>query len=106
MAILDRFRPVPASKHSDRDVRLADGEGLSIDERDQLVAAARGDENARVRGAAVGKLMDPSILALVAGDDPDPGVRANAMSMLRDIALEAFEETGEAESLAAVDVLA
>ena len=44
--------------------------------------------------------MDPSILALVARDDPDPGVRAQAMSMLRDIALEAFEETGEAESLA------
>jgi hypothetical protein len=106
MAILDRFRPVPASKHSDPDVRLAYVEALSIDERDQLVAAARGDESARVRGAAVGKLMDPSVLALVAGDDPDPGVRAHAMSMLRDIALEAFEDTGEPESLAAVDVLA
>jgi hypothetical protein len=106
MAILDRFRPVPASRHSDPDVRLAYVEALSIDERDQLVAAARGDESARVRGAAVGKLMDPSILALVAGDDPDPGVRATAMSMLRDIALEAFEDTGESESLAAVDVLA
>jgi hypothetical protein len=106
MAILDRFRAVPASKHSDPDVRLAYVEALSIDERDQLVAAARGDESARVRGAAVGKLMDPSVLALVVGDDPDPGVRANAMSMLRDIALEAFEDTGEAESLAAVEVLA
>jgi hypothetical protein len=106
MAILDRFRAVPASKHSDPDVRLAYVEALSIDERDQLVAVAREDESARVRGAAVGKLMDPSVLALVVGDDPDPGVRANAMSMLRDIALEAFEDTGEAESLAAVEVLA
>ena len=41
--------------------------------------------------------------ARVARDDPDSGVRAQAMSMLRDIALEAFEETGEAESLAAID---
>jgi hypothetical protein len=105
MAILDRFRAVPASKHSDPDVRLAYVEALSIDEHDQLVAAARGDESARVRGAAVGKLMDPSVLALVVGDDPDPGVRASAMSMLRDIALEAFEDTGEPESLAAIDVL-
>ena len=69
-------------------------------------SAARGDESARVRGAAVGKLMDPSVLALVAGDDADPGVRAHATSMLRDIALEAFEDTGEADSLAAVDALA
>src|ERR1700722_16545343 len=106
MAILDRFRAVPASKHSDPDVRLAYVEALSIDERDQLVAAARGDENARIRGAAVGKLMDPSVLALVVGDDPAPGGRAHAMSMLRDIALEAFEDTGEPESLAAVGVLA
>jgi hypothetical protein len=106
MAILDRFRAVPASKHSDPDVRLAYVEALSIDEREQLVAAARGDESARVRGAAVGKLMDPSVLALVAGDDPDAGVRGQAISMLRDIALEVFEDTGEPESLAAVEVLA
>jgi hypothetical protein len=106
MAILDRFRTVPANKHPDPDVRLAYVEALSLDDREQLVAAAREDESARVRGAAVGKLMDPSVLAKVAGDDPDPGVRAQATWMLRDIALEAFEDTGEPESFAAVDALA
>jgi hypothetical protein len=103
MAILDRFRSLPANKHPDPEVRLAYLETLSIDDREPLASAAREDESARVRRAAVGKLMDPSILALVARDDPDTGVRAHAMSMLRDIALEAFEETGEAESLAAID---
>jgi len=105
MALLDRFRSLPASKHPDPDVRLAHVEGLSIDEREQLAAAAREDESPRVRRAAVGKLMDPSTLALVARDEPDPGVRAHATSMLRDIALEAFEEISEADSLAAVEAL-
>ena len=49
--------------------------------------------------------MDPSVLALVNRDDADGGVRAHAASMLRDIALEAFEETGESDSLAAVSAL-
>src|ERR1700722_10560104 len=106
MAILDRFRAVPASKHPDPDVRLAYVEALSIDERDQLVTVARDDESPRIRRAAVGKLMDPSVLAFVAGNDPDPGVRAHATSMLRDIALEAFEDTGESDSLAAVEAMA
>ena len=106
MAILDRFRSLPANKHPDPEVRLGYIETLSIDDREPLASAAREDESARVRRAAVGKLMDPSILALVARDDPDPGVRAHAMSMLRDIALEAFEETGEVESLAAIDAIA
>ncbi len=105
MAILDRFRPVPGHKHPDPDVRLAYVEALSIDERELLIAAAREDESPRVRRAAVGKLMDPAVLALIVRDDGDAGVRAQATSMLRDIALEAFEETGEAESLAAVDAI-
>ena len=105
MAILDRFRSLPANKHPDPEVRLAYVETLSIDDREPLASAAREDESSRVRRAAVGKLMDPSILALVVRDDPDPGVRAQAMSMLRDIALEAFEETGEAESLAAIEAI-
>src|SRR4051812_45763501 len=105
MAILDRFRSVPAHQHPDPDVRLAYIEGLSIDEREPLVSAARGDESPRVRRAAVGKLMDPSVLAQVAHEDPDASVRADAMTMLRDIALEAFEDTGEAESAAAIDAI-
>jgi hypothetical protein len=50
--------------------------------------------------------MDPAALAGVAKDDADEQVRAQAIAMLRDIALEAFEGLGEAESGAAVDALA
>ena len=106
MALLDRFRSVPASKHLDPEVRLAYVESLSIDERESIASAAIEDENARVRRAAVGKLMDPAVLVSVARDDADASVRAAAGAMLRDIALEAFEETGEAEGLAAVEALA
>jgi hypothetical protein len=105
MALLDRFRSLPASKHPDADVRLAHVESLAIDEREQLASFAREDESPKVRRAAVGKLMDPSVLAIVTHDDTDSGVRAHAASMLRDIALEAFEETGEPDSLAAVGAL-
>ena len=106
MALLDRFRTLPSHKDPDPAVRLAFIEELPIDERDRLTAAARGDEDPRVRRAAVAKLMDPAALAAVARDDVDEGVRDQANAMLRDIALEAFEGTGVAESLAAVDAIA
>src|SRR5207237_602556 len=44
-------------------------------------------------------------LAAVARDDADAQVRAQAVGMLRDLALEAFEGAGEAEGHAAVDAL-
>ena len=106
MALLDRFRSLPATKHPDPEIRLAHVEGLAIDEREQIASFAREDESPKVRRAAVGKLMDPSVLALVLRDDADAAVRGHAASMLRDIALEAFEETSEADSLAAVEALA
>ena len=75
MAILDRFRSSPAHKHPDPEVRLAYIETLTIDDREPLTSAAREDESPRVRRAAVAKLMDPAILALVVRDDADAGVR-------------------------------
>ena len=105
MAILDRFRTVPRHKHPDAAVRLAYVEELPIDDREQLAAIARGDEDARVRAAAVAKLLDPPALAAVAREDRDEGVRDQAIGMLRDIALEAFEGVTEQESLAAVAAL-
>ncbi len=77
-----------------------------MDQRDALSAFARDDEDARVRRAAVAKLMDPSVLSDVTRGDADEGVRAQAAAMLRDLALEAFEGTGEAESVAAVQAVA
>ena len=86
-------------------MRLAFVEEIPIDDREQLAAIARDDEDARVRRAAVAKLMDPPALAEAARADRDETVRNQALEMLRDIALEAFEGLGEREALAAVEVL-
>jgi hypothetical protein len=105
MTLLDRFRTQPRQKHPDPAVRLAYIAELPLSERDQIIAAAREDEDPKVRRAAVAKLMDAAALGSVADTDPDAGVRAEAVAMLRDIALDAFEGVTEAESLAAVAVL-
>src|SRR5499427_6609918 len=104
MTLLDRFRTQP-QKHPDPAVRLAYVEELPLSEHEQIVAAAREDEDARVRRAAVGKLMDPKVLASIAREDADPAVREAALAMLRDLASDAFEGVSEATGLAAVDVL-
>ena len=80
---------------------------IPLDERELLTEIAREDADPRVRRAAVAKLMDPAALAARRAETtPTSSVRAQAIAMLRDIALEAFEGLGEAESLAAVDALA
>jgi hypothetical protein len=86
-------------------VRLAYVQEIPIDARDLLAEIAREDADARVRRAAVAKLMDPSALAAVVRSDSDEGVRDEALGMLRDIALDAFEGLAEGESLAAVEAL-
>ncbi len=105
MALLDRFRPQARHKHPDAAIRLAYIDEIPIDERDLIAEIARDDNDARVRRAAVAKLLDPAALAAVARADVDDGVRAQAVVMLRDIALESFEGLGEAESAAAVGAL-
>ena len=106
MTLLDRFRAPSRQKHADPAVRLAYVAELPLSEHDQIVAAAREDDDVRVRRAAVAKLLDPAALAQIARDDADESVRADALGMLRDIALDSFEGVGEAEGLAAVDALA
>lgn len=105
MTLLDRFRAQSRDKHTDPAVRLAFVEELPLAEREAIGAIAREDEDARVRKAAVAKLMDPTALAAIVRDDRDESVRAQASIMLRDIALESFEEVGEPESLQAVDAI-
>jgi len=106
MTLLDRFRPPPPQNHPDPAVRLAYVAELPLSERDLIVAAAREDEDVRVRRAAVAKLLDPSVLAVIARDDAEASVRDEALTMLRDIALDSFEGVDEAQSIAAVDALA
>jgi hypothetical protein len=102
MTLLDRFRTQARDTHADPAVRLAFVQELPIDQRETLAAFARGDQDPRVRRAAVAKLMDPAPLSDIARTDADDSVRAQATAMLRDIALEAFEGIGEPESAAAV----
>jgi soluble cytochrome b562 len=106
MTLLDRFRTPSRQKHPDPAVRLAYVAELPLSERELIIAAAREDEDVRVRRAAVAKLLDPTALSAIARDDADAGVRADALNMLRDIALDVFEGVSEAEGLAAVDALA
>ncbi len=104
MTLLDRFRTHP-QRDPDPSVRLAYLAELPITEREQIIAAARDDEDARVRKAAVAKLLDPQALAAIARDDADESVREAAVAMLRDIALDAFEGVEESASLSAVDAV-
>jgi hypothetical protein len=106
MTLLDRFRTPSRQKHPDPAVRLAYVAELPLTERELIIAAAREDEDVRVRRAAVAKLLDPAALSPIARDDADAGVRADAQNMLRDIALDVFEGVSEADGLAAVDALA
>jgi hypothetical protein len=104
MTLLDRFRTQP-QRQADPAARLAYVGEIPITERDVIAAIAREDEDARVRKAAVAKLMDPGALGPISRDDRDESVRSQAVIMLRDIALEAFEGVGEPDSLEAVDAL-
>ncbi len=105
MTLLDRFRTPSRQSHPDPVVRLAYVAELPLADREAIAAMASEDEDPRVRRAAVAKLMDPRTLASIAEADRDEGVRSQAAGMLRDIALEAFEDIGEAESLEAVDAM-
>jgi len=104
MTLLDRFRTQP-QKHPDPAVRLAHVGEIPLTERELIAAIAREDEDARVRKAAVAKLMDPAALGAIARADADEAVRDEASVMLRDIALESFEGVAEQDSLDAVDAL-
>jgi hypothetical protein len=103
--LLDRFRT--ASRHKDPDplVRLTYIVEIPMDDRQTIASIAQEDEDARVRRAAVAKLLDPGVLGRIAVSDSDDEVRSAAAGMLRDIALDAFEEAGEAEALDAVDAM-
>jgi Domain of Unknown Function (DUF349) len=105
MTLLDRFRSQPPHKHPDVAVRLEYVEALPLDDRDAIISMAREDPDARVRRAAVAKLLDPAALGVIASSESDDSVRAAALNMLRDLASDAFEGTSEADSLAAVAAL-
>ena len=68
MTLLDRFR-TQSQKHPDPAVRLAYLGEIPVSERDLIAAIAREDNDAGVRRAAVAKLMDPAALGSILRDD-------------------------------------
>jgi hypothetical protein len=105
MGLFDRFRAQPKWKHADAAMRLAGVEEIPLEDQALLATLAREDADARVRRAAVRKVYDPALLKEVATRDEDAEVREEAAGVLLDLAIGAFEDSSEAESLKALDHL-
>src|SRR3954467_15612364 len=92
MSFLDRFKIQPKYKSADPDVRLAAvaefGPG-PLNEEDQaaLLALAREDTDARVRRAAIARIEDVGVLAPIAGNDADQGIRDEVLGRLAEVAM-------------------
>jgi hypothetical protein len=102
MALFDRFRAQPKWKHTDPAVRLAAIDELPIEEQGLLATLAQKDADAHVRRAAVRKVFDPALLRQVAERDQDQAVRDDAHQVLVDLAVGAFDDSSESESLKAL----
>src|SRR5215510_8696896 len=77
-SLLDKFRAKPEWQSPDAAVRAEAVLRLGADEHETLLALARGDEDARVRRAAVKRIQDPAVLAELAEKDADESVREEA----------------------------
>src|SRR5436309_2147041 len=86
MALLDRFRSLPAHKHPDPEVRLEYIEGLSIDQRDELSSAV----------LAVDRLPDRADLEQIASRSNNKGAVKRARGLLRDMDERAAQEAAAA----------
>jgi hypothetical protein len=89
MSLFDRLKPTPRWKHADPQVRLAAVHELDVsrdDASDILATLARGDADARVRRAAVGRIGNTGVLADIARDDADEQVRQAAVDSLLELA--------------------
>lgn len=96
MALLDLFRPQPAWKHADPEVRAEAVRKLEPGHEDLLLELARGDVDARVRKAAVRRLHRLDSLIDVAQAESDGGVRQEALEVLLERALPSEEAPVEA----------
>ena len=100
MSVLDRFRGQPDWQHEDPLVRASAVTDLEDDAQDLLTAIASGDADPGVRAAAVVRLFDPETLGRIAHADQDGTVRADAVAMLRTIALDGTDSVRAAGALA------
>ena len=91
MALLDLFRPQPAWKHADPEVRAEAVRKLEAGHEELLLELARGDSDARVRRAAVRRLHRLDSLIDVARGETDGDVRQEALEVLLERALPSVE---------------
>jgi hypothetical protein len=89
MGLLDRFKAQPRWKHPDPDIRMEGVKEVAETEQDVLAGIAREDAEPRVRRAAISRLLDPDVLARLAGGEPDGDIREFACGRLMRIAIEA-----------------
>ena len=102
MGLFDRFRSQPRWKNANPAIRLAALEEMPLDQQDLLVSIAREDRDPSVRLAALKKVLSPSVIAEISRSESDHRVREEAHTLLVDLAVGAFENTTEAECLAAL----
>jgi Domain of Unknown Function (DUF349) len=96
-SLLDKFRPKPDWQSPDAAVRAEAVLRLPASEHETVLALAHGDEDARVRRAAVKKIQDAAVLAELARGDADEGVREEAALRLVAAAVHAHDASaGEA----------
>jgi hypothetical protein len=98
MSFLDRFKPQPRWKHADPAVRAAAVPEMPDDDEHRAVVAelAKGDDDVRVRRAAVARLSDASSLAELARSEPDADLRREIADRLVAIATAPADTDAEA----------
>jgi hypothetical protein len=99
MSFLDRFKPQPRWKHADPAVRAAAVAELMTDDPEQrraLFELAQGDEDLRVRRAAVARVAEISELVQLARTERDEGLRREMTDRLVSIATTASPSDGDA----------
>src|SRR5262245_52889771 len=77
-SLLDKFRAKPDWQSPDAAVRAEAVLRLPAGEHETILLLARGDEDARVRRAAVKKIQDVPVLVELAAKDADESVREEA----------------------------
>ena len=100
MSLLDRFRGQPEWQHADPSVRASAVDELEDDAQNLLTAIASEDADPSVRLAAVARLSSPETLGRVAQTDQDAGVRAEAVAVLRSMAVSDADPVRAAVALA------
>ena len=98
MSFLDRFKPQPRWKHTDPAIRAAAVPEIPDDpeHRGAIEELAMGDEDARVRAAAIARVADVPLLARLARWERDPDLRRQVTERLVAVATAPSDTDGDA----------